>query len=90
MTNQCAHGNLSRQCELCDKDSEIERLTALVTDLLVALNDCEARIIELDVLVDSEWGIARSQEEMESDRAWSQEVYQARAVIARADLEGGK
>jgi hypothetical protein len=25
----CQHGQLQRQCELCDKDAEIERLTAL-------------------------------------------------------------
>jgi hypothetical protein len=25
----CQHGQLQRQCELCDKDAEIERLKAL-------------------------------------------------------------
>lgn len=28
MTNQCAHGQLRRQCEVCERDEQIASLTA--------------------------------------------------------------
>lgn len=34
----CTHGQLARQCELCDRDAEIERLRAAAMRLLAALD----------------------------------------------------
>lgn len=40
----CPHGNLRRQCELCDANEEIDRLRAVLTEL-VAVADLAARAI---------------------------------------------
>ena len=33
MSTQCPHGQLARQCLLCEQAAEIERLTALLTEV---------------------------------------------------------
>ena len=39
---ECTHGNLARQCELCDKDREIERLTGEAAVMRSLLRECDA------------------------------------------------
>jgi hypothetical protein len=36
-TRDCKHGSLARKCEICERDAEIERLTARVQQLEMAL-----------------------------------------------------
>lgn len=48
MTNQCVHGQLARQCPLCEKDAEISGLrTALLEASLAAQRVSEAAMLAL-------------------------------------------
>jgi hypothetical protein len=38
--NQCPHGSLRRSCEICDLERECERLRAINSSLVAALEQC--------------------------------------------------
>ena len=63
------------------------RLIAAAPDLLEALIKAEARLCHYEVSIDSEWGHCRDYEHIEKDKDWSEEVYVARAAIAKATGE---
>ena len=39
---QCRHGQLARVCEMCERDSEIERLTGEAAVMRSLLRECDA------------------------------------------------
>ena len=49
----CIHGQLARQCPLCEKDAEIERLRQQVKELQEQLGDSESTIVDLNDEIDS-------------------------------------
>lgn len=65
------------------------RLIAAAPDLLEALVDAEAALRQMDKTIEWEFGDCRSDDEMEADKAWSTQVYTARAAIAKAKGEQG-
>ena len=64
--------------------AELRRLHATNKELLEALKASEEKLRAWEYIVEGEWGELRSEEEMEADRAWSEQVYAARAAIAKA------
>lgn len=70
-----------------DISSELRRLHAVNHELLEALKAAEALMRHRDKVSDWEFGDCRTEDEMEADNAWSAEVYNARAAIAKATGE---
>ena len=68
-------------------DSNDAHLIAAAPEMYAALVAAEARLRSLEKTIDSEFGDCRSEDEMEAAKAWSPEVYTARAAIAKATGE---
>ena len=64
--------------------AELRRLYSANQALLEALKAAEAVMRHMDKVIDWECGDCRSADELEADKAWSAEVYKARAAIAKA------
>ena len=62
-------------------------LIAAAPEMYAALVAAEARLRSLEKTIDSEFGDCKSEDEMEAAKAWSPEVYTARAAIAKATGE---
>ena len=67
--------------------TELRRQHELNQELLEALKAAETRMRHMDKTIDWEFGDCRTEDEMEADNAWSAEVYNARAAIAKATGE---
>ena len=67
--------------------AELRRLYAVDQELLEALKAAETRMRCMDKTIEWEFGDCRTEDEMEADKAWSEEVYKARAAISKATGE---
>ena len=64
--------------------AELRRLHEVNQELMEALVASEALMRHMDKVIDGEFGDCRSEYEMETDNAWSAEVYKARVAIDKA------
>ena len=67
--------------------AELRRLHEVNQELLEALKAAETRMRCRDKTIEWEFGDCRTEDEMEADKAWSEEVYKARAAISKATGE---
>ena len=67
--------------------AELRRLHEVNQELLEALKAAEMRMRCMDKTIEWEFGDCRAEDEMEADKAWSEEVYKARAAISKATGE---
>ena len=67
--------------------AELRRLHEVNQELLEALKAAEAQMLQMGKVIEWEFGDCRSEDEMETDNAWSAEVYKARAAIAKGTGE---
>ena len=87
-TNECPHGQLARQCPICERDAEIARLRGALTNIQAAcMNDRLFRLFSEQKFwhahhVDIVWRFDGKDERAEAD--WLKTVwYELRAALAK-------
>jgi hypothetical protein len=85
-TAATVHGKTRAECEAISAlFQSAPALRDTNAELLAALEACEKRIRELELVCEHEWGsMAASNESMDAKKEWCDEVYAARAAIAKA------
>ena len=85
----CYFGNRQEYAEHCgvEPNEADKALIAAAPDLLEALKAAEIKLCRLQILVfkNDKYGPYSSEDEMEKEYYWCNEIYQARAAIAKAE-----